>query len=64
MESGFPTKELKEEDDRLMRGIFSRPAGMSADEYIEKNASESYKKYIRDYRERKERLYKKGIIIN
>lgn len=59
----FPTKELQEENDRLMTLFLDTKENIDVDEFIEKNASNEYKKYLKDEDERQEALFEQGIVI-
>ena len=63
MKPYYPTKELEEENDRLCELIINSNENLSIDEFIDKYASDDYKKYLVKRRKRYERLLAKGIMV-
>lgn len=59
----FPTKELEEENERLLELFLSTKENVDVDEFLEQNASEAYKKYVKDDEAKREKLFEQGILI-
>lgn len=59
----FPTEQLRAENDRLMALFLDTKENVDVDEFIEKNASDEYKKYLKDEEKRQEKLFEQGIVV-
>ena len=64
MKAVFPNKELENENDVLVEKYLSSQEEISLQDFVDKHASEKYKKYLAAATERKRRLYAKGIVVN
>lgn len=62
MKPYYPTKELEEENDRLVAMILSSEQDWSIDQFIEVYASKNYKEYLKNREKRRRRLLAQGII--
>lgn len=64
MKKTFPNKQLEKEDEMLRRAYFDTDTECkSILEFVDKNASEEFKKYLKKSKERKKRLWEeKGEI--
>jgi len=63
MKPYFPTKELEEENERLVEQYLATDEDIDVDDFIEQHASPAFKKYLKDKKKEEDELFKKGIII-
>jgi hypothetical protein len=63
MKPYFPTKELEEENDRLVIKFLEMEENIDNDVFIEKYASNEFKQYLKDEKKRIRRMRNKGILV-
>lgn len=60
----YPSKSIEEENKRLCDIICNSDDDISIEEIIEKHASDEYKKYIKERKKERQRLWdEEGIIV-
>ena len=53
----YPNEKIEEENSRLMELFLDSDDDLSLEEFIERNASAEFKRYLKESEERKKRLW-------